>query len=98
MTTLEDRVKSLEYEVKILKNEIQQALLDIQEQLLIHYYPSLRSDEASPSESIRRSIEAIQKKKAALEQAISDGPDQAEQEAILETGWNGGRDRDHLFG
>jgi phosphomevalonate kinase len=69
--TLENRVKALEYEVKILKNEIQQVLLDIQEQLLMHYYPSLRADESSPSESIRRSIEAIQRKKAALERTES---------------------------
>ncbi|HET90438.1 MAG TPA: hypothetical protein ENN99_06845 [Chloroflexi bacterium] len=98
MMTLEDRVKVLEYEVKILKNEVQQALLDIQEQLLIHYYPSLRSDEASPSESIRRSIEAIQKKKAMLEQAPSDENRQKQEQAIPGTEWNGNSDRDPTFG
>jgi phosphomevalonate kinase len=67
--TVEQRVKTLEYEMKILKNEVQQMLLDIQEQLLLHYYPSLRTDDTSPSEGIRRSIEAIQKKKAALEES-----------------------------
>lgn len=38
---LEDRVKLLEDELKVLKNEIQTTLLDIQEQVLSHYYPSL---------------------------------------------------------
>lgn len=38
---LEDRVKELEDELKVLKNEIQTTLLDIQEQILSHYYPSL---------------------------------------------------------
>lgn len=38
---LEDRVKQLEDELKVLKNEIQTTLLDIQEQVLSHYYPSL---------------------------------------------------------
>ena len=45
---LDARVKALEYELKILKNEIQRTLLDIQEQVLIHYYPSLRSDDSTP--------------------------------------------------
>jgi hypothetical protein len=67
--TLERKVKTLEYEMKILKNEIQQTLLDIQEQLLIHYYPSLRTEETSPPEGILRSIEAIQKKKKEQKEA-----------------------------
>ncbi len=66
--TVEQKVKMLEYEMKILKNEIQRTLLDIQEQLLLHYYPSLRTDESSPPESILRSIETIQKKKAEREE------------------------------
>ncbi len=45
---LEQRVKALEYEIKILKNEIQRTLLDIQEQVLIHYYPTLRADDSVP--------------------------------------------------
>ena len=45
---LDQRVKALEYELKILKNEIQRTLLDIQEQILVHYYPSLRSDDTAP--------------------------------------------------
>ncbi|MBP7690104.1 MAG: hypothetical protein KA765_19465 [Thermoflexales bacterium] len=45
---LDARVKALEYELKILKNEVQRTLLDIQEQVLIHYYPSLRSEDTTP--------------------------------------------------
>ena len=40
---IETRVEKLELELKLLKNEIQRTLLDIQEQVLIHYYPSLCS-------------------------------------------------------
>ncbi|GJM40400.1 MAG: hypothetical protein DHS20C20_06820 [Ardenticatenaceae bacterium] len=39
--SLEDRVKELEEELKVLKNEIRATLLDIEEQVLVHYYPSL---------------------------------------------------------
>lgn len=46
---LEDRVKALETELKVLKNEIQTTLLSIQEQVLIHYYPSLRSESPAPA-------------------------------------------------
>lgn len=50
---LDQRVKALEYEMKILKNEIQRTLLDIQEQVLVHYYPSLRSEDAQvPTEAV----------------------------------------------
>jgi hypothetical protein len=45
---LEDRVKALEEEMNVLKNQIQATLLEIQEQVLMHYYPSLRG-QASPS-------------------------------------------------
>jgi hypothetical protein len=65
LVELEQRVKTLEYEIKILKNEVQRTLLEIQEQILIHYYPDLRS-EASLSEGILQSFEAIQEKKAQL--------------------------------
>lgn len=41
--SLEERVDLLEAEFKILKNQIQGVLLDIQEQVLVHYYPLLRS-------------------------------------------------------
>ncbi len=46
---LEQRVKALEYEIKILKNEIQRALLDVQEQVLNNYYPSAPSGAGTPS-------------------------------------------------
>lgn len=63
---LEQRVKTLEYEMKILKNEIQRTLLDIQEQVLVHYYPSLRAEDEGPSEGILQSLESIKGKKRAL--------------------------------
>jgi len=63
---LEQRVKSLEYEIKIVKNEIQRTLLEIQEQILLHYYPDLRSLDASITEGVVQSFEAIQQKKAGL--------------------------------
>ena len=63
---LEQRVKSLEYEIKILKNEVQRTLLDIQEQILIHYYPSLRSEESGPPEGTIQSLESIRGKKQKL--------------------------------
>jgi hypothetical protein len=56
---LEQRVKALEYEMKILKNEVQRTLLDIQEQVLIHYYPALRSEEISPSEGLVQEVKAL---------------------------------------
>ena len=56
---LEQRVKSLEYEMKILKNEVQRTLLDIQEQILIHYYPSLRTEESVPTQA----VESIRERK-----------------------------------
>ena len=54
---MEQRVKTLEYEIKILKNEIQRSLLDIQEQILIHYYPTLRSEDTTPSEATLKVLE-----------------------------------------
>lgn len=59
---LDQRVKALEYEVKILKNELQRTLLEIQEQILVHYYPSLRADESTPSEGTIQTIEALRAK------------------------------------
>ena len=43
---IESRVEALEHELKILKNEIQNTLLEIREQVLNHYYPELRAEEA----------------------------------------------------
>ncbi|MGQ9682369.1 MAG: hypothetical protein ACUVX9_07525 [Anaerolineae bacterium] len=45
---LEDRVKALEQEVAVLKDQIRNTLLEIQEQVLIHYYPELRANEMVP--------------------------------------------------
>jgi hypothetical protein len=44
---LEHRVKVLEQELEILKNQIQATLLDVQEQVLSSYHPALRADHAS---------------------------------------------------
>lgn len=60
---LEQRVKALEYEVKILKNEIQKTLLAIQEQILIHYHPSLRAGEDAPLEGVAQSLESIRERR-----------------------------------
>ncbi|MBX3014619.1 MAG: hypothetical protein KF832_24075 [Caldilineaceae bacterium] len=46
--SLETRVETLEHEFKILKNEIESTLLEIQNQILIHYYPTLRSEATPP--------------------------------------------------
>jgi hypothetical protein len=59
---LEQRVKTLEYEIKILKNQVQRALLDIQEQILIHYYPSLRTEESAPTKGDERSMASAREK------------------------------------
>jgi hypothetical protein len=59
---LEQRVKALEYEMKILKNEIQKTLLGIQEQILVHYYPSLRTDDSAPSEGTILAFESVRAK------------------------------------
>lgn len=59
---LEQRVKTLEYEFKILKNEVQRTLLDIQEQLLVHYYPTLRAEESVPSAATVQAYEAVRGK------------------------------------
>ena len=63
---LEQRVKTLEYEFKVLKNELQRTLLDIQEQILVHYYPALRSDSSSaPAADVMQSFGSIQEKRGA---------------------------------
>jgi hypothetical protein len=71
---LEQRVKTLEYEMKILKNEIQRTLMDIQEQILVHYYPSLRREDDTPSEGIIQTFESIQKKKGPVEETSPPPP------------------------
>lgn len=71
---LEQRVKALEYEMKILKNEIQRTLLDIQEQVLIHYYPSLRTEETAPSEGVIQALESVRAKRRDAPQETPDLP------------------------
>lgn len=66
MQQLEQRIKTLEYELKILKSEVQRTLLDIQEQILLHYYPSLRTEELTPTESINQTLASIQEKRQNL--------------------------------
>jgi hypothetical protein len=62
---LEQRVKTLEYEMKLLKNDVQRTLLDIQEQVLVHYYPALRTEEEKPSEGTIQAIEALRSRQPA---------------------------------
>ncbi len=62
---LEQRVKTLEYEIKILKNEIQRTLLDIHEQVLIHYYPTLRLEESQVPATVIQAVEAARAKQPA---------------------------------
>jgi outer membrane biosynthesis protein TonB len=59
---LEQRVKTLEYELKILKNEIQRTLLDIHEQVLIHYYPTLRMEETQAPATVVQAVETARAK------------------------------------
>ena len=61
---LEERINSLEHEMKTLKDELHRTLLEIQEQVLIHYYPELRAEETSPAEGFLQSSGAIQTEKA----------------------------------
>jgi len=63
---LEVRIEALEAEVKILKNEIQGILLEIQEQVLLHYYPSLRVEDGEPSEAVLQALDAIRERKTTV--------------------------------
>ena len=71
---LEQRVKTLEYELKILKNEIQRTLLDIHEQVLVHYYPSLRLEEAQVPATVVQAVEAARAKQPRTEAAAPAEP------------------------
>jgi hypothetical protein len=68
---LEQRVKTLEYEFKILKNEIQRMLLDIEEQVLVHYYPTLRAGDSVAPEGIAQAVEAIRAKQGSASASAS---------------------------
>lgn len=69
---LEQRVKTLEDELKLLKNEVQRTLLDIQEQVLIHYYPALRIEETKPSAGTVHAVEALRERRPS--QAAASAP------------------------
>lgn len=56
--SLETRIETLEHELKILKNEIERTLLEIQNQVLIHYYPSLRAEDATPPKELLPLLES----------------------------------------
>ncbi|MEZ4737487.1 MAG: hypothetical protein R3E79_61210 [Caldilineaceae bacterium] len=56
--SLETRVETLEHELKILKNEIESTLIEIQNQILLHYYPALRAEELEPPKDLFSSTEA----------------------------------------
>lgn len=56
--SLESRVETLEHELKILKNEIERTLLEIQNQVLVHYYPTLRAEDAAPPKDLLPLLES----------------------------------------
>lgn len=56
--SLETRVETLEHEFKILKNEIERTLLEIQNQVLVHYYPTLRAEDAAPPKDLLPLLES----------------------------------------
>lgn len=56
---LESRLEKLEHEFKILKGEIQTTLLEIQEQILIHYYPTLRADDGVPPTYLQDAVNTL---------------------------------------
>lgn len=62
---LEQRIATLENEVKTLKDEVRRILLDIQEQLLIHYDLS-PSDDSVLSQDTQDALAAIRRKQATL--------------------------------
>ncbi len=74
---LDKRIKALEYEMKILKNEIQRTLLDVQEQILLHYYPSLRSEEGGSS-GVMQSVQSVQESLGKMDQPPSEPAEPAE--------------------
>jgi len=61
--SLETRVETLEHEFKILKNEIESTLIEIQNQILLHYYPTLRAEESEPPKDLLPRAEAARTEK-----------------------------------
>jgi len=53
---LENRVETLEHELKILKSEIEGTLLEIQNQVLIHYYPELRAQDSATAQEMSMAL------------------------------------------
>ena len=68
---LEVRLEALEAEVKVLKGEIQHILLEIQEQVLLHYYPSLRVQDEEPSDTVIHALEDVLKRRQDVESAAA---------------------------
>lgn len=79
---LEDRISVLEDEMKILKNEIQSTLVDIQEQVLIHYYPALRAEEPSPSKEIMESLRSMPSERRRRELEETSAPPRARESSL----------------
>jgi hypothetical protein len=82
---VEVKLQTLEAELKILKNEMHEVLLEIQEQILLHYYPSLRPEEKEPSDAVLQALEAIQEKKQAKLQVSDRGDVDAETDETAES-------------
>ena len=82
---VEVKLQTLEAELKILKNEMHEVLLEIQEQILLHYYPSLRPEEKEPSDAVLQALEAIQEKKQARLQVSDRGDVDAETDEPAES-------------
>ena len=61
---LEQRIKTLEYEMKILKNEVQRTLLDVQDQVLSQYPPAPQTDQPKTSGTIQ-AVETLQARQPA---------------------------------
>lgn len=106
---LERRVKTLEQEMKILKSQIQKTLLDIQEEVLIHYYPALRAESNDlPADIEKRRARAERtasrnERRSAMESLMPETSESSEPTAIKTTTLaeirgrqNGGTRRDGL--
>ena len=75
---LEVRLEALEAEVKVLKSEIHNILLEIQEQVLLHYYPTLRVEDDEPSDTVIQALEEVRRKReedAGEAESAADQPD-----------------------
>lgn len=92
--SLDTRVETLEHELKILKNEIERTLLEIQNQVLIHYYPSLRAEDATPPKDLLPLLEsaftetddaaALQAKRSPEEDVVITTPPKAKEVSLTD--------------